>query len=150
MTLSESGKHGDKPFTAADMPLLLSQREVDEFFEPFRSFVDICKYLPVKGSLPHPLMQNRVEGDVDGNEDAMLQPRLRGQNTVPWIAMIPVEGGRQFGMQIGHGDCLQAAVGHGRTELLGFQIELFQPHLIVQLVEGHCANEDCVRLVLDQ
>jgi len=56
-------------------------------------------------------VQNGVERPVQGQEGAVLEPSLRRQDAIPRIAVIPVEGGCELGMEIGDGQRLQAALG---------------------------------------
>src|SRR5438105_984746 len=95
-------------------------------------------------------MKHRIEGGVEGDKRAMLQSYLGREDTVPRIAVIPVEACCELGMQVGDGKGLQTAGTNSGTQFLWLEVELFQAHLVVQFVEGHCADEDGVCLVLDQ
>lgn len=75
--------------------------------------------------LPDPFVQHLVEGAVDGDKRAVFQPRLGREQAVPGVAVIPVEACRQFGMQIGDGKRLQAAVGNGARNCYGLRSSLF-------------------------
>src|SRR6185312_1545719 len=79
----------------------------------------------------------------------MLQPRLRDQHAVKWIAMMAGQIASGLGMRSRHVEKLESGVsagGHGTA----VEVELADPALDADLPDGGGAHDDVVLTILDR